>query len=362
MIVKDEAATLERNLAAARPFVDRMVIVDTGSTDGTVGIAKQYADIVKCIDWPDSFSEARNVSLDLAKGDYVMYLDGDEVIPEPEHWRNIRRKLRMDDPDALAIQIHNELPSNQILSGDKVMEVRIFRCDPDVRFRGRVHNQIVPAIQEAAGPDAVIEPVQAVSKHIGYSYSKEELVAKYQKRIPLIEAEIEGADNAKWEHYYRYQLMNGLFMLRDFERCYGVLQSIDTEVLTEENEFSVYLMGVHVCLHTKMYDEADVLATNMIELWGQEPISMYMKSLTQLRLGRYNAATSFGVGAIHVAQVRPNMRYNLDLHYIAASVGESAVQCNDLATARRMFRYHLEEYSESEKVREVLDAINGQGS
>jgi len=359
MIVKDEAETLEENLNAARPFVDKMVVVDTGSTDGTVEIAEKYADVVRCIDWPDSFSKARNISLEYAEGDYVMYLDGDEAIKDPEHWKNIRRQLAEEKPDALAIQIENKLPGNQILAGDRVLEVRAFRVHPEIRFKGRVHNQIVPAIEEVAEGEAKILPAKAISEHIGYSYGPKELRKKYEERIELMRQEIAEAENEKWEQYYRYQLVNGLFMRKELEKAYKELQEVDVDPLTEENEFSVYLIATHTCLSQGKAEEADEYASKMMELWGQEPISLYMKSLTQLRRGRFNASVTFGLAALQVAQIRRNIRYDLDLHYIATSVGEAALKIGNLDLAYKMFKFHLKEYNTPE-VSRVFSQIKEQ--
>ena len=86
MIVKNEAEHLEKCLSTARPHVDEIVVVDTGSTDGTQAIAQRYADVFEEIEWPDSFSVARNHSMDKASGDYILILDGDEHIPDDEQW------------------------------------------------------------------------------------------------------------------------------------------------------------------------------------------------------------------------------------------------------------------------------------
>jgi len=362
MIVKDEAETLEENLRAARPHVDEVVIVDTGSSDGTVEIAKKYADKFKQIEWPDSFSKARNVSLDMASGDYVVYLDGDEAIKDPQHWENIREAIVQNKPDGLAIQIENELPENQILSGDKVWELRIFRLHPKIRFRGRVHNQISPAIQEnPIGDKAEFMRVEAVSHHIGYSYSPEELEEKYRQRIPLLEAEIKDAEEANWEHYYRYQLGNGLFMLKDYERALEELERVDMDELTEENEFSALLMLVHCYMSFGEPDNAREASMRMIDLWGQEAISYLMFGLSELRSQRYNAAFSAILMAMHLADLRNDLRYDVDVHYVAAAAGEAALQLKKLGRAKRLFRFHLEKYPENDQVRSVEQKIVQRG-
>ena len=80
MIVKDEEAMIGRCLQAARDAVDEIVVVDTGSTDRTVEIAESLGARVLHHEWDGDFSAARNVSFEAATGDWVMYLDADEVL------------------------------------------------------------------------------------------------------------------------------------------------------------------------------------------------------------------------------------------------------------------------------------------
>jgi glycosyltransferase involved in cell wall biosynthesis len=80
MIVKDEAATLDRCLASVAEVVDEIIVVDTGSVDATQAIAARHNARVYTIDWPQDFSVARNISLSYATGDWVLVLDGDEVL------------------------------------------------------------------------------------------------------------------------------------------------------------------------------------------------------------------------------------------------------------------------------------------
>ena len=80
MIVRDEEEMLPRCLEAAAPAVDEIVIVDTGSIDRTIEIARSFGATVIEREWTGSFSDARNVSFDAATGDWLMYLDADEVL------------------------------------------------------------------------------------------------------------------------------------------------------------------------------------------------------------------------------------------------------------------------------------------
>lgn len=83
MIARNEAAYLGRCLRAARPHVDELIVVDTGSTDATAAIAAAHGARVGRFAWCDDFAAARNASLALATGDWVLVLDADEVLEAP---------------------------------------------------------------------------------------------------------------------------------------------------------------------------------------------------------------------------------------------------------------------------------------
>ena len=82
MIVKDEEEVLGRCLECASRVADEIVIVDTGSTDNTRGIAKAFTEKIYETAWEDDFAKARNLSFSKATGDYLLWLDADDVIPE----------------------------------------------------------------------------------------------------------------------------------------------------------------------------------------------------------------------------------------------------------------------------------------
>ena len=101
LIVKNEEPVLGRCLACAVQFADELIVVDTGSTDRSVEIAREYTPLVYLHPWQNSFAEARNYSYSKATGDYVMWLDADDVITEENIVRFRRLKAEAGDADLI---------------------------------------------------------------------------------------------------------------------------------------------------------------------------------------------------------------------------------------------------------------------
>ena len=92
MIVKNEAAVLARCLDSVKDLMDEIIIVDTGSTDATVEIAKIYTDKIYHFDWINDFAAARNFSFSKATCDYIMWLDADDFFADSEREKLIELK------------------------------------------------------------------------------------------------------------------------------------------------------------------------------------------------------------------------------------------------------------------------------
>ena len=102
MIVRDEEFSLEHTLSVARPHLDQIVVVDTGSTDQTISIAKNYADTIEHFDWIDDFSAARNYSLQFATHPWILVLDADEIIA-PEDYVKLNEAILSESYDGFVL-------------------------------------------------------------------------------------------------------------------------------------------------------------------------------------------------------------------------------------------------------------------
>src|SRR5699024_2619925 len=96
MIVKNEEDVLARCLDSVHHLVDEINIVDTGSTDNTIEIARKYTDRVFRFEWTGRFSDARNESFKYATKDYIFYLDADDVLLEKDQEKFKKLKETLD--------------------------------------------------------------------------------------------------------------------------------------------------------------------------------------------------------------------------------------------------------------------------
>lgn len=162
MIVKNEERFLPECLQRLQPYVDEIVVVDTGSTDGTIQIARDYGAKVIEHPWRDDFAEARNVSLAHATGDWILVVDADEHLVQEDGPR-LRKAVDHPVADAYVYDIIS-------FAGDDDLEVitkrlGLFKSRPDFRFRGQIHEQINYAVRDAKVP---VAHLRVRFEHYGY--------------------------------------------------------------------------------------------------------------------------------------------------------------------------------------------------
>lgn len=166
MMVKNEERFLGECLRRAASCADEIVVVDTGSTDGTIAIAESFGAKVVHTKWNDDFASPRNLGLDHATGDWIFVLDPDEFLADGQEER-IRELVR--DPKISGYH----LVFQNVYSGGKtlgVIMVRLFRNLKGIRWVNRIHEQITPALLREGHPQGLILSISDVLvEHHGYS-------------------------------------------------------------------------------------------------------------------------------------------------------------------------------------------------
>lgn len=144
MIVKNESEVLEKVLSSAVSFVDEIVIVDTGSTDDTVEIAKKFTDKVYFFEWKDDFALARNFALSKIESDYWIWLDADDIVPKETAEGIAEYKCNFDGTvDVIMLPYVVEMQEDGSPKFSYYRE-RIIKNKPDYFWQGRVHEVVQP--------------------------------------------------------------------------------------------------------------------------------------------------------------------------------------------------------------------------
>lgn len=154
MIARDNARTIVPCLESIRPWVGEMIVVDTGSRDDTPYIAKQLGAKVSFFPWIDDFSAARNESLRLASGEWLFWMDTDDTIDETNGRKLQQLAQRPCPPEVLAYVLQVHCPGHRGGPGEDltvVDHVKLFRNHPEIRFEGRIHEQVLPCIRRLGG-------------------------------------------------------------------------------------------------------------------------------------------------------------------------------------------------------------------
>ncbi len=167
MIVRNEEKNLPACLGSAKGLFDEIVVVDTGSTDRTQEIARDFGAKVFEFTWINDFAAARNAALSHATGDYAFWLDADDVL-ERHQCDNLRRLLdglRPGDESAYVVRCACD-PEPRGGGQTVVDHIRLFPLRQDVRWTYRVHEQILPALRRA---NISVRWSDVVVRHTGYT-------------------------------------------------------------------------------------------------------------------------------------------------------------------------------------------------
>ncbi len=186
LIVKNEESVLPRCLESIRTFVDEIVLVDTGSNDRTIEIAHSYGAQVYHFPWIDDFSAARNESLRYAHGEWILYIDADEVI-DAANAAKIRQVITREDIMAVTVRQCIPQQADNIATSYYSEYCRIFRRHPNIRFEGAIHEQILPSIERLEG---MVLRSDIVVHHWAYAIDAVKKQKRAERNLRCLLAEI----------------------------------------------------------------------------------------------------------------------------------------------------------------------------
>lgn len=194
MIVKNEEKHLQNCLLSVYGVVDEICIVDTGSTDRTVAIAERLGARVEHRAWRDDFAWARNESLAMATGDWVLHLDADEVLT-PEAQAEVPKLICQPDHTGFLMLIESLIPGGRASS----YAIRLFRRDQRIRFTGIIHENIGDRISLVGGK---VSLASGRIRHFGYTEHPMLATGKRSRNRGLLLKGLESEPNNQWYAYY----------------------------------------------------------------------------------------------------------------------------------------------------------------
>jgi tetratricopeptide (TPR) repeat protein len=346
MIVKDEEAMLGRSLAAVRDAVDEIVVVDTGSTDKTVEIARSYGARVIEHEWTGDFAAARNVSFDAADTDWVMYLDADEV-------------LHADDRDALraltgrtwreAFYLTETNHTGEEGEGNAVTHsaLRVFRNRPEYRFEGRIHEQIAQHLP-AYLPE-VLEHTAVRVEHYGYLGAVRDAKGKSKRNIELLERQLAEGNDTPFLHFNlgseHAAAGDAPAALSAFRRSW--------EVLSQDPQLTAY--GYAPSLASRLgkalrvcgeLDEAERHATTVLELFPGFTDMVFEQAMIARERGDRDLAKALLHRCLEMgdAPARFSATVGCGTTLARGSLAELAAEAGEHAEAESLARENLERH------------------
>lgn len=257
MIMRDEAKNLERCLSSVTPLIDQglaeLVIVDTGSVDRSIAIAQRYTDKIYCHEWENSFSKARNQSLQYCNGEYVFILDADEELPESAI-QGLMATFTGTEYTQFDTFMLNVI-SYTVLTLDQyavMAQPRIFRNDCRFHYSSAVHNQPV------CTPPVKTTTIDIL--HYGYIMTPDIREKKYIRTTTLLKKEIQ---NNPRHIYFHFQLSTSYAMYGDLKKALNqtdlYMRLIEEEVDLYDNVLMYYNNAAAVYINTFNYDKAEAV-------------------------------------------------------------------------------------------------------
>ncbi|MFO1336659.1 MAG: glycosyltransferase family 2 protein [Burkholderiaceae bacterium] len=256
MIVRDEAARIERALASFAPHVDECVVLDTGSVDDTVARALAAGARVGHFRWVDDFSAARNAALDLAGADWHVVVDADEWLAGGADAIAALRDTAPGFVGSLRIDSQDDSQARPTTTSSWISRV----LPGPVRYAGRVHEQPVHTL-----------PVRRLPVSLGHDgYLGERRAAKAGRNRALLEAAAAATPD---DAYVHYQLGKDHDV---YERYEQALQAFDrAEALLGEARppwrHDLVVRSLHAHKRCSRHAEGMARAEQAMADWGDSP-------------------------------------------------------------------------------------------
>lgn len=284
LIVRNEAKHIAECIESVRPVCDEVVVVDTGSTDDTVSIAKGMGAVVGAFDWCDDFSAARNHALSLATSTWCLWIDADERL-DPTSYGAFLSAIVRPHFGGYTIPIVNFLNADE--AQDQIIHTpcRLFRRLPGVQFEGRIHEQIAPSIQKLGLPIAMLD---ARIFHYGYRESEVAEKRKHERTISLLRMALnENPD----DDFQQFNLANAYYTAARYEEALPWFEKAAGSIQPGAHHGQFAFQSWAFCLFALgRFEDAIAVCDRAVQQGFSGPLTEYARAFALKQLDRHQEA------------------------------------------------------------------------
>lgn len=281
MMMKNEEIYLDKTLKALQPLMkdinSELVILDTGSSDSSVEIAKKYTDKVFFANWNDNFAEMRNISISYASGDWVLILDADEELTNYDKLKEFFNSFLHKKYNSASITLKNILSQDEKVYSIAPL-IRMFKNYGGFRYEGAIHEQ--PIFKKPIYNDI------AMFDHYGYLFENEEVKQLKDSRNKKIL--LEEIKDKPLDPYTNYQLGKNYIISSDYEDAIYYMEK-SYELYTKFNYVPIFvtldLASVYIDLGE--FDKCEKLCIKYIKQDNKNIDIYYYLATCQKQLSKY---------------------------------------------------------------------------
>lgn len=274
LIVKNEAKYIRQCLRNLSNIVDEIIILDTGSTDNTIKIAKQFNVKIFFHKWNNNFADARNYCLKYATSDWILIIDADETID----LTNLKLNELNEKIGGIKVNIKNYI-DDKFEKFSSHQYTRIFRNKPEFRFEGVIHEQISESILKC-GYEIIESSVEIT--HYGYINTSNEKKLRNKNLLENVDLN---------EDFNKLNYADTLFSLNEIEKAINLyIELIDSEFLSEyQNDHVKIRIGQVYLKQNRFSDVKKILDFESIDL-NLDGLRKYVLSASLLSNKEYKDA------------------------------------------------------------------------
>lgn len=354
MIMRDEAENLPRALASVQGLVDEMIIVDTGSVDASVEIARSFGAKVYFKQWHNDFSEPRNLAMEKAKGEWILIFDADEEFCKED----IPKALdctKIVGVEGFTFSTVNYIGSDIGLNQDINLNLRLIRNRKEYRYQGKIHEHLSLILDRTV---VIRQDIKVY--HYGYMDKQIADKEKVQRNLSMLLEKFEqGKETITNFDYYNlgveYVRANQWGNALDcFEKA---SYNLDTNLLWGSSLRRIHLLTL---ANLGLYEEGLNLAEDVIGLYPNYADLVYIKGVMYVQLKRLPEA----VGCFHQCLAMEGLvpaEYTHDAgvcgYKAYFALGKAYQESSHYVKAAEMYRHSLEKNPGAlEMVHELLTA------